>query len=538
MDLRPHLSPERRDAYPPRADLRARTLPVNRVAAATVRVSTDFVLRAFPPMLRLPPFAPVVSGAVFLALALAPRGAAAQAPRPSESVEIGGWTFRPSIQLRTRGEFRRYPVDTGGDVYSSNAVLAEGFGAALPPIVDTADAVENQWFLTERTRLGLAVAQGPITGVLTLQDARLWGNDDAIFVGAGEPALPQTAPYEAYVEVHARSGRRTFVRLGRQRVLWGDGRLVGSDDWSFTARSLDGVRAGVQLGDFDVEAMAVLLAAPGGAPPAVAGTRKPIAKGTGAQLYGLDAVWHLIPLLNIELTALARVVREPRPSWLTPGDTFVLDARLSGDRRGFRYAVEGAYELGRVATFAADRDLGAFALAARAELETSLPGSLTFTGRGAYATGDDSPLEPDETQHRFDPILPDVHENHGPMGLYAWSNVIEAGGGVRVRPLDALTLAAGYELVGLASPRGRWVTASLVPVGAATENDARVLGHEVDAALTVEPWEPLRFELGYGLFLFGDAAKAILEQASRAITDGRSADVQHWAYLQATLTAP
>jgi hypothetical protein len=489
-------------------------------------------------MLRSPPFAPVVSGAVCFALALAPRGAAAQAPPLSESVVIGAWTFRPSLQLRTRGEFRRYPVDTGGDVYSSNAVLAEGFGATLPPIVDTADAVENQWFLIQRTRLGLTVDHGAITGVLTLQDARLWGNDDAIFLGAGEPALPETAPHEAYLDVHTSSGRRAFARVGRQQVVWGDGRLISGNDWSFTARSLDGVRAGVQLGDFDMEAMAVLLAAPGGAPPAVAGTRKPIARGAGAQLYGLDVVWRLIPLLNIELTALARVVREPRPGWLTPGDTFVLDAHLFGDRRGFRYAVEAAYELGRVATFAADRNLGALALAARAELETSLPGRLTFSARGAYATGDDGPLKASQTQHRFDPILPDEHDNHGPMGLYAWSNVIEAGGSVRVHPLDALTFAAGYELVGLASPSGRWVTASLVPVGAATENDARLLGHEVDAAVTFQPWEPLRFELGYGLFLFGNAAKAILEQASRAVTEGRAADMQHWAFLQATLTAP
>lgn len=489
-------------------------------------------------MLRSPSYAPVASGAVCFALALAPRGAAAQAQPLPESVVIGTWTFRPSLQLRTRGEFRRYPVDTGGDIYSSNAVLAEGFGAALPPIVDRTDSVENQWFLTQRTRLGLSVEHGAFTGVVALQDARLWGNDDAIFVGAGEAELPETAPSEAYLDVHTRAGRRAFVRLGRQRVVWGDGRLIGGNDWSFTVRSLDGVRAGVQLGDFDVEAMAVLLAAPGGAPPVVAGTRKPIARGTGAQLYGLDAVWHLIPLLNIELTALARIVREPRPIWLTPGDTFVLDARLSGERRGFRYAVEGAYELGRVATFAADRDLGALALAARAELETSLPGSLTFSARGAYATGDAGPLKANQTQHRFDPILPEEHDNHGPMGLYGWSNIIEAGGGVRIRPLDTLTFAAGYELVGLASPSGRWVTAGLVPVGAATENDDRLLGHEIDAAVTFQPWEPLRFELGYGLFLFGDAAKTILQQANRAVVDGHAADMQHWAFLQATLKAP
>ncbi|WP_437632161.1 alginate export family protein [Sorangium sp. So ce854] len=487
-------------------------------------------------MIRSLPFASIALGSALVALA--PRTAAAQASPQAEGVPLGAFTLRPSVELRLRSELRRYPVDTGGDVYSSNAVLAEGFGGALPPLLDSGSVVRTQWFVAQRARLGLAVDHGPITGVFTLQDARLWGSDDAIFVGAGEPALPETAPYEAYIDLHTRSGRRAFVRLGRQRIAWGDGRLIGANDETLTARSLDGVRAGVQLGNVDLEAIAVLLAAPGGAPPEVAGTRKPISAGTGTQLYGLNAIWHVAPLLHLEATALARIAREPRPSWLTPGDTVVLDARISGDRRGFRYAVEGAYELGRVATFSADRPLGAFAAAARAELETSLPAHLTFSARGAYATGDDGALEVGETQRRFDPILPDAQANHGLMGLYAWSNLIEAGGGVRAAPLDGMTVAAGYAFVGLASPRGRWVTSRLVPVGAAGANESRTLGHEIDVSLSLQPWEPLRFALGYGLFLFGDGAQTIFRSANRAHEEGRPADLQHWAFLQATLRAP
>lgn len=474
----------------------------------------------------------VATGSVLLALTLAPASAAAQAPPLSESVVIGQWTFRPSLELRTRGELRSSPVDTGGDVYSVNAVLAEGFGTALPPIVETRAPVNTQWIVGERARLGLGVDYGPLTGVFTLQDARLWGNADTAFVGPGQSELPSTAPYEAYLDVHTRSGRRVFFRLGRQRVVWGDGRLLGESDWAFTPRSLDAARFGLQIGDIDLELMAALLAAPGATPPSVAGTRRPIAEGTGAQLYGLDAVWHLTPLFNVELTGLARIVREPRPSWLTPGDTFVIDARAFGDRRGFRYALEGAYELGRVATYGEDRPLSAFALAARAELETALPGHLTFGVRGAYATGDSGTLEPGETQTRFDPILPDERRNIGLMGLYGWSNIIEGAATVEVRPMDELSLLAGYTLAALAQPSGRWVTSRLVPVGAAPDNTSRLLGHEVDAIVSLTPWDPLRFELGYGLFLFGEGASNILTASNRP------ADLQHFGFLQATLRAP
>src|SRR5262249_39377192 len=151
-----------------------------------------------------------------------------------------------------------------------------------------------------------------------------------------------------------------------------------------------------QAGDFDVEAMAAMLATPGRYAPATAtpatampGAKEDLVEGSGAQLYGLDASWHALPLLNIEVTGLARVVREPTPTTLAPSNTLVVDGRISGDRRGFRYALEGAYELGQVASYGANRSLRAFALAARASWETALPAHLTFAAEGAYASGDD-----------------------------------------------------------------------------------------------------------------------------------------------------
>src|SRR5262249_13383010 len=161
--------------------------------------------------------------------------------------------------------------------------------------------VFDQYVVAERVRLGIAVDRGPVTGALVLQDARVLGNTESVFEGPGQPALPSLAPYEAYVDVHSRSGRRMFLRLGRQRVAWGDGRLIGDDDWSATGRSLDAVRFGLELGDLDLEAMGALLAAPGGLPPSASGSRTPVIHGTGAQLFGLHATYHLFPLLSVEL---------------------------------------------------------------------------------------------------------------------------------------------------------------------------------------------------------------------------------------------
>jgi hypothetical protein len=467
------------------------------------------------------------------ALALAPLAASAQTASSPTSIELGDWSFRPLVELRLRGEYARNPVDSGGAIYASTAVLADGYRLSTPPVVAVAPAVQDQWLVAERARLGLAVDRGPVTAVVLVQDARALGNTDAaLMAGPSEPTLPSLAPFEAYVDLH--TARRTaFLRLGRQRISWGRGRLLGQNDWSPTARSLDAVRVGGLRGDVDVEAFAALLAAPGGLPPAATGLERPVATGSGAQLYGLDVVWHALPWLSAELTGLARVVRDPVPTDLTAGDTFVVDGRVFGDHRGFRWDLEGAYELGRARSFGDNRDLSAFAVAGHAELETRLSWHLTFGVLGAYASGDHGGQDPRAALGRFDPILPDERTTLSPMGMYAWSNLIEAGGGLTARPDDALTLGVGYRFAGLASPDGRWSTSALVPVGASPTNTSHVLGHEVDASASYRPWEAVEFRAGYGLFLYGEAAKAILLASNRG--DGSAGQ---WGFLQASVRAP
>jgi hypothetical protein len=480
---------------------------------------------------------------VGLSLASSSSPAAAQASPLPDTFAVGAWTFRPSLEVRVRGEYRRHPIDAGGDVYDPTAVLAEDVNSTLPKVTTTQPVVNNQFFISERARLGLAVDRGPVTAAVTLQDARVWGTgydggsgpqapgSSTALVAPGEPVPPAFAPYEAYIDVHTRSGRRIFFRLGRQKVTWGDGRLVGANDWSVTGRSLDAARFGFQVGDFDVEALAAMLATPGRYEPASSTSPSDIKEGSGAQLYGLNVVWHALPVIHVEATGLARIVRDPVPSALTPGNTFVVDGRISGDRRGVRYAVEGAYEGGQVASYGTNRALRAFALAARASWETALPGHLTFGGEAAYASGDDG-QSTTGTVTRFDPILPDEHTLLSPMSLWAWSNLILGGGTVGAHPIEELGLLAGYHYAALAKPGGRWSNAALYPIGAAPSNPARALGHEIDAAIRIMPWRPLEIETGYGVFARGAGADAILTAAHRPAT------LQHWAYLQTTVRVP
>jgi hypothetical protein len=479
----------------------------------------------------------LVSAAFGLTAAASAAPASAQATPIPEAITVGDWTFRPLLEVRVRGEYRRHPFDAGGLVYGPAPVLYEDYGSTLPKVAASQPEVANGYQVAERSRLGLAIDRGPVTAQITLQDARMWGSAGAGLVPSGQPERASFAPYEAYLDVHTRSGRKVFFRAGRQAVSWGDGRLLGSNDWSATGRSLDAARFGFQVGDLDVEMFAAMLAVPGRYLDPV--DLKTLREGSGAQLYGLDAVYHVLPLLNIEAMGLMRMVRDPAPATLTPSTIGVIDGRIFGDRRGFRYAVEGAYELGKVAWYGANRDVRAFAFAARVSWETALPGHLTFGAEGAYASGDDGTVAKLDnktgkvpTLKRFDPILPDEHSFLGPMGLFAWSNLMFVGGDVGVQPIDELRIKAGYHLAALAQPGGRWTDAALTPIGAAPGNTSRALGHEIDASLKITPWKPFEIDAGYGIFLRGTGADEVLLDAQR------QAKLQHWAYLQTTVRLP
>jgi hypothetical protein len=477
----------------------------------------------------------------------------AQAPPLNESIVIGAWTFRPSLEARLRGEYRRdaFQLD-GTTLYQNDAVFNDAYNSNLPQVggIREFSNTTDVWGISERIRLGLAVDRGPVTAVIKLQDARMLGGSGQLnLLGAQQTGPgPGITPYEAYIDVHARSGRSMFLRLGRQAVQWGDGRLVGSNDFTGVGRALDAARAGVEAGDFDFEGMATLLGFPyfGGAGGLGGIGANGATAYTGAQLYGLHITGHFLPLLQVELTGLARIARGYVPA-LTPSDTYVADLRVSGEHRGFRYSVEGAYELGQVASYGTLRQIQAPAVAGRFEWETSLPAHFTVGAQGAYASGDDGTGQPDKPMTRFDPILPDETINHSKMSLYAWSNLIEAGGDLGIRPTDELSIGAGYRFVGMANPKGRWITGSLQTVGADPNNKSIFLGQEVDATIRWTPWDPITFQLGYGLFLNGDAAKAILKASGRTNTitaaDGTTSkaappDMQHWGYLQVVVKAP
>ena len=455
------------------------------------------------------------------------------------AIAIGDWQIKPLLEIRSQAELRHGPNDAkasaNGDISSNASSDASSTDlvatTAMPALVD------NQWWVLSRGRFGLAAERGPASMVVELQDARYWGESSSMRFDLRD-SLPSTSARLAYAEIHGFGYRSSFVRLGRQQIEWGDGRLLGGADWSPTGRSLDALRGQLVLGDFDIEAFASLLVGPGVVPVELQRGLPNTPGGNGVQLHGLRVAWHIAPLLNVESNNVGRIARQQNNATVSPRDLFVSSLRISGSYPGISYAVEGAYELGNGASSGASSSdegpdrLRAWAVGGKARYEMGVLWNLGFGIEGAYSSGQNS----SSNVTRFEPVLPDtrpgIHHSGsgGAMGILAWSNAIQGAGSVSISPSDDTLLILGYRYLALAEPDDMWRSASLVPVGSLPGNNDSLIGHELDARIEAAPWAPVDIVAGYSALLTGDGAKNVLEVQGL----GRP-NIQHYGYLQITM---
>lgn len=460
---------------------------------------------------------------------------AQSAPAAPKTIAVGDFLLAPTLEIRTRAEYRHDPVDIGG---------TSAGGEATP-------RVRDPWVILERTRLGLGAERGPVGAQLTLQDARAWGTTPPLAEqGLIESAPASFGPYEAYLDAHSGTGTRaSFVRVGRQAVQWGEGRLIGISDWSPTPRSLDAIRLKWAPGHFDFEALAVLLESPR---PLGQGLGEPQSSRvtSGNELYGLRAGWTIDPLLVIEAFGIAEIARNGGGDSVlqtarNSGETYVASLRASGESKGFGYGAEGAYEFGRAAALN-DATRSAYALAAHVgKTFESMAIAPSIRIGASYASGDDATpgiVDPSRTTYKqFDPLLPDVHTHYGAMDIFSWSNTAEANARVGIAPSHVTKIELEYRYAQLVKAGGEWLNGYLEPVGRAPTTSA-VLGHELDLGFAWRPWIPLDLRAGYSLLFMGEGAQRILAQEGRGDLhpDGSItiSGASHFAYLQATVTVP
>lgn len=130
-------------------------------------------------------------------------------------------TFSVDADYLTRGEIRN------GGIY-------------VPKDVDEEPSIINARFILGRTRLGVSYSNDWLSARLTAQHAGTWGSSEGSSLSMNE----------AWVKAQAPQG--FFAQIGRQRLSYDDQRIFGSDDWSMTGISHDGLKLGFEKGGHKV----------------------------------------------------------------------------------------------------------------------------------------------------------------------------------------------------------------------------------------------------------------------------------------------
>jgi len=444
-------------------------------------------------------------GAALGCAMVAARAGAQESPPPAPlgTVTAGPWTLTPVVEVRVRGEYR-HDLD--------------------------AYATDDRGLLVERARLGLDASDDALQARVVLQDARALDLTPSAPVITGPAPVALTGAYEAWGEAHTPGLYPSFVRIGRQPVSWGEGRLLGIADESPAGRSLDAVRGRLAIGAVSVEALAAVLT-----DPSAGATIDAYGELLGARLE-----WAFDPLFKLEAYALARFAQaNPIDSFegSVLGETYTGSLRAFGDSYAWTWGVEGAGQLGRAQALGEDRAAWAAAGHVARVFDRGMFTPSVRVG-GAFASGSGSGT----TYGTFDPILPDVSTWHGAMDAFAWSNEAEADARATATPSSQTGLALEYRYARLVQAGGPWRTDYLTTIGSASGNRSAELGHEIDAAFTWSPWPPVDLRMGYSVLLLGAGARAVLQAEASAMTASALSSVgsggphvSQFAYAQAGL---
>lgn len=397
---------------------------------------------------------------------------------PPLTFRLGDFLFRPSGEVRARLEVR-----------------ARWFGEP-----------SDHFLVTTRVRLGLDVRWDAVRAVVQLQDARDLG------LTPGASSAGTTGVFQGFLEL---GDGLSFLRVGRQTIDIGTGRLIGSLNWASAARSFDAVRARGVIGGLAVDVFAALVSMP----RSVADERFEI-DSEGDYVGALTIEW-VDPALRLGIDF---VLRHDGPAEGNVGrrrDVMAFTLRADGALAPVRYVFETIAQ-----AHAARESPGGIAFAAIGEIYVTVAEAWApEVGIGlTYGSG----RSPSGSTVELDNFYASNHQIYGLADLFGLRNQAQAFLYGSLTPdADALTMWAAARLFALPEPTARWSNAPGVTVGADGDNHEGLAGGELDIELRWRPIRAVDLWAGYALFL----------PAAGAVALGRT-EPMHFAYLMLGATFP
>lgn len=342
------------------------------------------------------------------------------------------------------------------------------------------------------------------------------------------------------------------LQAGRQELLYGDERLVGSLDWANIPRTFDALKLRVEgsAGWVDAFTSHPVLADDGSFngyneyetfSGVYASTKKLIPKQE-SQLYFLSR--------NASVQSpFAHQKDVPQSGGATARDIYTVGLRVKstpGQFAGFDYGAELMYQFGRY------KEGGATLAAAKAQKSLDHEAFAAFVGGGYtatniagaprlgveynYASGDDNPNDGDHGT--FDNLYPTNHKFYGLADFVSLQNIHNLRFMSSISPVKDFSIALDYHLFWLADTADNFYTVTGARRGGTASTTGNgyginkgydsFVGSELDLTLTYKFKNHAIAQVGYAHFFTGDY---IDQSLSSPAFGSKDAD---YLYLQLT----
>ena len=421
---------------------------------------------------------------------------------------------------------------------------------------------DDNWFLN-RFRLGVMLK--PATWLRVYAQAQ----DSREFL-SGRPHNPGQNGAEGddafdlrqgYVEISNYDKCPWGLKIGRQVLEYGDGRLIGPGDWSNTSRSFDAVKLRYQQKDWSLDAFASTIAtitrSEFNQSDFLNGTethREQVFSGLyfsttalsvqNTDLYVLHLHENTGPLY--QPTALGDTnfftfgVRvKSKPGVFAHTDTAPepqgkgpRDGKSNADAKpapapaprpiGFEYDFEAAFQEGKVRGL----DLTAFAVHAHAGYTFDFAWLPHLGVEYDFGSGDRDPA--DRKIETFQNLFPSNHPPYGSMDVFSWQNMHDAAFNAKIQPCKQMWIQAEYHTFWLASTDDVWYrsngSSAVRPLTPAARTASNYAGSELDLVVNWAVRKELTLQAGFAHFFAGDYLK-----------DTGAHDDADFGYVQATI---
>jgi hypothetical protein len=323
------------------------------------------------------------------------------------------------------------------------------------------------------------------------------------------------------------------LKIGRQELKYGVGRLVWASPWPNETRSFDAAKITYNPSSFDIDLLVGNQVYSGlvdkNGNKILYENRHFNDAYWGEYLFGLYTTYkgikdNLFDIYCLNLIDKSHLVSSEEKI-LNPSERYTLGTRGEGKvlSTALGYGYEFAYQFGKKSS----DDIRAYAF--HLDLNYALKQIITqptFKIEYNFATGDKTPK--DGTSNTFSPLFQSTHDPYGLIDFFRWQNVKEFAAFMDFVPIkNRINGSLQYHRYYLDDTTDAWYNAAGIKVrqAKAGQHVSDYVGDEVDLRMNYKLFSFLTLEGGYAHFFCGKFVK-----------DTGSSDDADWFYLQTVVT--